>query len=115
MAFGFKISDASGNVIIDSTETTFVERDEIITSATTGSQTYTDCTGQEAYVIPVMNGGGNLATGTWTSTNYGITTSVDANNNPKVDYNIQCTNIFPGFYPNECSNVYQYHLFVFTR
>lgn len=116
MAYGFKIKDSSGNVTIDSTETTFIQRDEIIkTSATSGSNTYTDCTDQEAYVIPVFNGGGSLSTGTWTSTNYGITTSVDSNDNPKVDYNIQCTNIWPGFFPNECSYIYQYHLFVFTR
>ena len=113
MAFGFKVTDASGNVLIDSTETSTIQRDEIITSATSGSQTYTDCTGQEAYVIPVMKSNGSIAAGTWTTADYNISTSVDANNNPSISYNIQCINSFP-FLGSLCSGL-TYHLFVFTK
>lgn len=115
MAYGFQIFDNSGASRFSTSDTTALLKEHIEeTSATTGSNTYTDATGETAYAIGVCQGGGG-AEGVWTSVGFGVSISTDSNNNPVVSYNIQCNNTAPAVFPSACSGWSKYHIFVFTK
>lgn len=114
MAFGFEIFDSSGNSRFSSSDTTALLKEHIEkTSATSGSKTYTDATGETAYAIGVCQGGGGVE-GVWTSVGFGISISTSSGN-PVVSYNIQCNNTASGVFPSACSGWSKYHIFVFTK
>lgn len=112
MSFGFKVNDASGNTIIDSTETCSLLEERMEKTATgSGSKTYTGLTNQNAYVFGLCESNGNASAGTWTGVDFGLATSLSGGN-PKVDWDISCTGI-SGW--GSCSDWDKYHIFVFMK
>jgi hypothetical protein len=112
MSVGFRIKDASGNVTIDSTETTALLQERLEkTSTGSGTKTYTGITSRNAYAVGLCEAGGNASANTWSGIDFNLVTSV-VGANPKVDWNIQC-NAISGL--GNCSGWTKYHIFVFMK
>ena len=112
MAVGFRIKDASGNVTLDSTETTALLQERIEKTATgSGSKTYTTITNRNAYAVGLCEAAGNASANTWSGIDFNLTTSLSGSN-PKVDWDIQC-NAISGM--GNCSAWNKYHIFVFMK
>ena len=115
MAYGFQIFTSSGTSRFSTTDTTALLKEHIIeTSPTSGSETYTDATGETAYAVGLCEGGGG-AEGVWTSVDFGVSISADGSGNPVVSYDIVCNNTASSVFPTACSGWGNYHIFVFTR
>ena len=112
MAVGFRIKDASGNVTIDSTETTALLQERLEkTSTGSGSKTFTAITNQNAYAVGLCESTGDAVAGTWTGVDFNISTTLSGSN-PKVNWNIACDPI-SGL--GNCSGWSKYHIFVFMK
>lgn len=115
MAYGFKIKDSSGNVVIESTDTTALLKEELkLTSTGSGTRTYTDAVGQTAYGFGAVHTDGTITAGTWSAFSYNVTTSVNGSNQPTLSYNVTCNDLAPGLYQS-CNSVVHYHIFAFTK
>lgn len=113
MAVGFRIKDASGNVTLDSTETTALLQERIEKTATgSGSKTYTTVTNRNSYAVGLCESiGGDGWANTWTGVDFNISNTI-VSTNPKVSWNIACDPI-SGF--GDCSKWNKYHIFVFMK
>jgi len=112
MTVGFIIKDASGNVTLDSTETTALLQDQLeITSTGVGSQTFTSVTNRNSYAVGLCESSANVAAGTWTGIDFNIANTISSTH-PKVDWNIICDPI-SGL--GACSGWSKYHIFVFVK
>jgi len=113
MAVGFRIKDASGNVTIDSTETTALLQERLEeTSTGSGSKTFTGITNQNAYAVGLCEtSSGDGYANTWTGVDFNISTTLSGSN-PKVSWNIACDPI-SGL--GDCSKWSKYHIFVFMK
>jgi hypothetical protein len=111
MAVGFRIKDASGNVTIDSTETTALLQERLEKTATgSGNKTYTGISNRNAYAVGLCESGDSSAS-TWTGVDFNISTSV-VSGHPKVSWDIECD---PISYLGDCSKWNKYHIFVFMK
>jgi len=112
MAVGFRIRDASGNITLDSTETTALLQERIVKTATgSGSKTYTGITSRNSYAVGLCESNGNVAASTWTGVDFNISNTI-VSTNPKVSWDIQC-NPISGL--GNCSAWVKYHIFVFMK
>jgi len=112
MAVGFKIKDASGNVTLDSTETTALLQEKLEKTATgSGSKTYTGITSRNSYAVGLCEAGGSTGANTWTGVDFNISNSLSGAN-PKVSWNIACSAV-SGI--GSCSSWDKYHIFVFMK
>ncbi len=112
MPVGFRIRDASGNVTLDSTETTALLQERIQKTATgSGSKTYTGIVSRNSYAVGVCESNGNASAGTWTGVDFNISNTI-VSTNPKVSWNITCGAI-SGL--GNCSAWSKYHIFVFMK
>ena len=112
MSVAFRIKDASGNVTIDSSETTALLQERLEKTATgSGNKTYTGITNQNDYAVGLCESNGSATASTWTGVDFNISTSI-VSSNPKVSWNIDCDPI-SGL--GNCSNWDKYHIFVFMK
>jgi len=111
MSVGFRIKDASGNVVIDSTETTALLQEKIVkTSLVTGSKTFTTLTNVTPYAVGLCESSSSSA-GTWSGVRFGISNSV-VSGHPKVNWAMSCTSHFFG---GGCGEWNKFHVFVFMK
>ena len=112
MAVGFRIKDASGNVTLDSTETTALLQERIEKTATgSGSKTYTTITNRNAYAVGLCESNGSVSASNWTGIDFNLSNTI-VSGYPKVDWNIQCGAI-SGL--GNCSAWTKFHIFVFMK
>ena len=111
MTVGFIIRDASGGTLIDSSETTALLQEKIVeTTLVSGSKTFTTLTNVNSYAVGIPESSDSSA-GTWSGVDFGITNTI-VSGNPKVSWDITCTDTFFGV---GCGAWDNFHIFVFMK